>query len=90
MASSRRATDQIRKHFGSRERRAAVFLPGISPTADKAAIDAFAKKLRGLPGVARVDASTGFYPAKDKIITPPFAKGQIVPAAASPKLAAAS
>ena len=54
VASSRRATDQIRQHFGSRESAALrVFLPGISPTADKAAIDAFAKKLRGLPqGVA--------------------------------------
>jgi len=86
VASSRRATDQIREHFASRESAALrVFLPGVSPTADAPAIDAFAKRLRKLHGVARVDAATGFYPAPSLSI-PPFPKGAIVPAAASAAL----
>jgi len=74
VASSRAATDQIRENFASRESSALrVFLPGVDPVRDAGEIDAFAQRVRRLPGVARVDAATGFY----------FADGETVPAAAS-------
>jgi len=84
VVSSRRVTDEIRHNFSTRESSALrVFMPGVSPTHDKKQIDAFAKQLRDIPGVARVDASTGFYPSADQRI-PPFKNGQIVPAALAP------
>jgi RND superfamily putative drug exporter len=62
VASSRAAADQIREHFTSRENGALrVSLPGVDPNTDTARIAAFAEKFRVLPGVARVDAATGFY-----------------------------
>lgn len=74
VSSSRRATDQIRRHFVSRESSALrILLPGVSPTRAPA-INAFAERLRTLPGVARVDAATGFY----------FHGGQTLPATPSP------
>jgi RND superfamily putative drug exporter len=74
VASSRRAADQIRENFTTRENGALrVFLPGVSPTADEDEIAAFAEQLRDLPGVAHVDAATGFY----------FHNGETVPPEAS-------
>ncbi|MGH7263238.1 MAG: MMPL family transporter, partial [Candidatus Rokuibacteriota bacterium] len=74
VATSRRAADQIRENFTSRENSALrVFLPGVSPTAEADEIAAFAERLRDLPGVARVDAATGFY----------FEDGQTAPPEAS-------
>jgi RND superfamily putative drug exporter len=71
VASSRAAADQIREHFTSRENGALrVSLPGVSPTVDTQRIDALAKQLRDLPGVARVDAATGFYSADGTTIPP--------------------
>ena len=71
VASSRAAVDQIRANFSSRENAALrLYLPGVDPTTDVAAIDEFAKKLRDLPGVARVDAASGFY-FKDGTTVPP-------------------
>jgi putative drug exporter of the RND superfamily len=71
VASSRAAVDQIRANFSSRENAALrLYLPGVDPTTDVAAIDEFAKKLRELPGVARVDAASGFY-FKDGTTVPP-------------------
>jgi RND superfamily putative drug exporter len=62
VASSRAAVDQIRENFSSRENAALrVYLPGVDPTTDTPAIAAFAEQLRDLPGVARVDAASGFY-----------------------------
>jgi RND superfamily putative drug exporter len=88
VASSRRATDEVRDRFSSRENAALrVFVPGADPKRDRNEIDAFAKRLRKLPGVARVDAATGFYPAPNRRI-PPLRTGEIAPAAAAPKLAA--
>jgi len=88
VTSSRRATDEIRQNFASRESSALrLFLPGVDPSANATEIDAFAKRLREIPGVARVDAATGFYPAPDQSI-PPFGKGEVVAASLSPLLAA--
>jgi RND superfamily putative drug exporter len=71
VASSRAAADQIREHFTSRENGALrVSLPDVDPDSDTQRIAALAEKLRALPGVARVDAATGFY----------FEDGSTVPA----------
>ena len=62
VASSRRAVDEIRENFTSRENAALrVLLKGVNPTEQANKIAAFAEQLRDLPGVARVDAATGFY-----------------------------
>ena len=62
IATSRAATDRIREDFESRENAALrVFVPGVDPVADVADIDAFARRVRDLPGVARVDAASGVY-----------------------------
>jgi len=74
-SSSRRVTDQIRANFTSRENAALrLLLRGVNPDADAAAIDGFARQLQGLPGVARVDAASGFY----------FEDGQVLPPSSSP------
>jgi putative drug exporter of the RND superfamily len=71
VASSRRATDQIRENFTSRENGALrVYLPGVSPSARVDDISAFAERLRELPGVARVDAATGFYFKDGETVAP--------------------
>jgi RND superfamily putative drug exporter len=71
VASSRAAVDQIRENFSSRENAALrIWLPHTDPVADVAAIDVFAKQLRDLPGVARVDAASGFYFADGTFIPP--------------------
>jgi RND superfamily putative drug exporter len=60
--SSRVATDQYRKNFATREADAlSVYVPGIDTVADKSAIEHFARKLKSIPGVTRVDAVTGEY-----------------------------
>ncbi len=71
--TSRAATDQIRKNFASREADALqVLAPNASLTTDNDAIQAFAKKLVVLPGVARVDAGNGYYlKAKGAVIVAP-------------------
>ncbi len=87
VSSARRMTDAIREGFPTRESSAMrVLLRDVSPTDDTDAIDAFAKDLREIPGVARVDAATGFYPSADQAIAP-FGKGEFVPADLAPKLA---
>ena len=74
VAQSRATTDRIREDFATREGSALrVYLPGVNPERDEADIDAFAERLRDLPGVARVDAASGFY----------FADGTTAPASAS-------
>ncbi|MFM7617499.1 MAG: MMPL family transporter [Actinomycetes bacterium] len=60
--SSRAATDEIRENFSSREADAlTVFVPGFPVSPDRAALDAFAKRLVVIPGASRVDAATGYY-----------------------------
>jgi RND superfamily putative drug exporter len=60
--SSRAATDQIREHFTTREADALkVSISGLDPAGASSAIDAFARDLVQLDGVARVDAITGYY-----------------------------
>ncbi len=60
--SSRTATDAVRHNFASREADALqVQIPDVDVAKDKAAIDAFAKKIEEIPGVVRIDAVTGFY-----------------------------
>jgi RND superfamily putative drug exporter len=60
--SSRTATDEIRNNFASREADALdVQIPNVDPVADHAAIDRFARTIASQPGVARVDALTGYY-----------------------------
>ena len=78
--SSRSATDQIRKNFASREADALqVLAPTASLTTDAGALDALAKKLAVLPGVARVDGGNAFYlPAKNgtvAVVPPPSGLG---------------
>jgi RND superfamily putative drug exporter len=86
VSSARRTTDEIREGFPTRESSAMrILMRGVSPSDDAESIDAFARRLREIPGVARVDAATGFYPAKDQRI-PPFGAGEVVPAVASPAL----
>jgi len=86
VSSARRVTDEVRENFPTRESSAVrILMRGVSPTDDVEQIDAFAKRLRDVPGVARVDAATGFYPAADQQI-PPFGKGEFVPAELSPAL----
>lgn len=73
--SSRVATDQYRKNFASEEADAlSVYVPGIDATADHNAIDRFARQLKGIPGVARVDAVTGEYLVLNKslVAAPPI------------------
>ena len=60
-AAGPRSTRSARTSRAARTPPSACHLPGVDPTTDIAAIDAFAKELRALPGVARVDAATGFY-----------------------------
>ena len=72
VATSRQAADQIREHFASRENAAlSIYLPHVDPRRETAQLGAFARRLQRLPGVARVDAATGFYYA-DGSVTPPI------------------
>jgi len=59
---SRAPTQELRERFASREADALqVSVPSLDATADGEAIDAFARQLLALKGVARVDAATGSY-----------------------------
>jgi len=73
--SSRVATDQYREHFASREADAlSVSVPGLDPKTSRDAIDRFARELKNIPGVARVDALTGEYLVINKrlVAAPPI------------------
>jgi RND superfamily putative drug exporter len=60
--SSRAATDVIRQRFATREAATLhVYVPGADVVRDKAKIDALARRMYRVPGVARVDAVTGHY-----------------------------
>jgi RND superfamily putative drug exporter len=64
--SSRAATDQIREHFASREADALqISVPDADTRSDAESIDSFARRLARVPGVVRVDASTGYYLVED-------------------------
>jgi RND superfamily putative drug exporter len=70
-------SDIIRTEFTSEEAGAlSVVAPGVDPDAHAQDIDAFATTLARLPGVARVDATTGSY----------LPGGVAVPAATNPSL----
>jgi putative drug exporter of the RND superfamily len=71
--SSRATTDQIRENFASREADALqVLVPNANLDTDRDAIEAFARKLVVLPGVARVDAGNGYYLVADgKVVVAP-------------------
>jgi len=59
---AREPTNDIRENFRSRESSALrVRLPTLAVDTDQAEIDAFARKLLAIDGVARVDAVTGAY-----------------------------
>jgi len=59
---ARAPTQDLRDNFASREADALqVSVPALDATADADAIDAFARDLLALHGVARVDAATGSY-----------------------------
>ncbi|MEY2570401.1 MAG: putative drug exporter of the superfamily, partial [Acidimicrobiaceae bacterium] len=59
---SRQVSDIIRSEFTSEEAGAiAVIAPGIDAATQGPVIDTYAKELAALPGVSRVDASTGSY-----------------------------
>ena len=77
--SARAANDRIRAHFDSREADALhVVAPTVDPATDGAAIDAFARDVAALDGVARVDAVTGYYAHSDDgvEVLPPDALSQ--------------
>ncbi|HEV3225936.1 MAG TPA: MMPL family transporter [Acidimicrobiales bacterium] len=59
---ARQVADVIRKEFNSQEAGAlSVVAPGLDAPAHIAEIDAYAVQLAALPGVSRVDTSTGSY-----------------------------
>ncbi len=73
--SGRRAVDQIRECFATRESNAiAVSLPTASVAGDAVEIKRLAGRFIRLPGVAHVDSGVGI-----------FVKGDLVPAATGPK-----
>ncbi len=60
--SGRRAVDQIRTNFSTRESSAiAVSLPNTDPVRDVAALKSLALRFAKLPGVAHVDSAIGFF-----------------------------
>jgi RND superfamily putative drug exporter len=68
--TSRQALDVIREEFESRESSALVAVAeGVDAAEAEDAIDAYARDLAALPGVARVDAATGYYLADS--VAPP-------------------
>jgi len=59
---ARAPTNDIRANFGSRESSALrVWVPTLDVTRDQSSIDAFARKILAIDGVARVDAATASY-----------------------------
>ncbi len=73
-ASSHQVQDDIRRSFASREGSALqVVAPNLRDTAGttaKAEITTYARRLSALPGVARVDASTGSYAGGKQVVGP--------------------
>ncbi len=71
-ASSRGVQDAIRADFSSEEAAAlAIVAPSLGdPSARSTDIDAYAAAASALPGVARVDAVTGFYVAGVRVAPP--------------------
>ncbi|HZQ27655.1 MAG TPA: MMPL family transporter [Acidimicrobiales bacterium] len=67
----RQVSDQIRTNFSSNEANAlSVVALGVDPAARAADIDAYAKRLSNLPGVARVDAASGSYLSGARVLGP--------------------
>ncbi len=67
-ASVRAVHDQLRRDFTSNEASAVSVVPADpSSSPDLGAVDAYASVLSRLPGVARVDALTGYYINGDKV-----------------------
>ena len=74
---ARQVSDILRQEFPSKEAGAlSVVAPGIEATTRALEIDGYAKQLAVLPGVSRVDASTGSY----------LHEGPALPADANPAL----
>jgi putative drug exporter of the RND superfamily len=71
-APARVASDDVRANFESREAFAlSVVATGIGdPAARAPEIEAYATELSKLPGVSRVDASTGFYAGGQRLLGP--------------------
>ncbi|MDQ3946395.1 MAG: MMPL family transporter, partial [Actinomycetota bacterium] len=70
-APARVVGDDIRRNFASKEAGAlAVVAPGADPVTGQEQIDGFAKTLSRIPGVARVDAATGFYASGVRALPP--------------------
>ena len=70
-APVRQVGDDIRRHFPSREAGAlAVVAPDADATAEAGHVDRYAAAVSALPGVARVDAATGYY-GGGAVISPP-------------------
>ncbi len=64
--SGRAATDQIRENFTTRESDALqVVASDVDPATDGPAIERLARRMAQTPGVARVDAITGYYLVTD-------------------------
>ncbi|MGZ6999429.1 MAG: MMPL family transporter [Acidimicrobiia bacterium] len=79
--SGRRAVDQIRSGFSSRESNAFVIsLPTLDGTRNGAEIERYARRVASFPGVARVDTPAGFFLVADGRTT-------FAPIAAVPSLA---
>ncbi|WP_328915291.1 MULTISPECIES: MMPL family transporter [unclassified Streptomyces] len=76
-AQSATVLQEIHKGFNTQEQQAIqVVATGIgSPSSRTADIDAYAQRLSGIPGVARVDALTGSY-ARSVLVAPPTAGSQ--------------
>jgi len=73
--SGRRAVDQIRKDFGSKEANAfAIALPTLDPKRDTTAIEKYGHRIAELPGVERVDTPAGFFLVNQhKVVFAPIA-----------------
>lgn len=70
-APARVVGDAIRSNFSSKEAGAlAVVAPTADPVAGQAQVDDYAKTLSAIPGVARVDAATGFYVSGQRALPP--------------------
>src|SRR5262249_39538476 len=70
--SSRQVQDSIRTNFTSEEAGAlTAVLPGVNATARAADIDQYANTVSKVPGVARVDATTGSYLNGQRAPLPP-------------------
>jgi len=70
-APARVVGDAIRNNFASKEAGAlAVVAPDADPATGRDQVDGYAKTLSAVPGVARVDAATGFYVSGRQALPP--------------------